>query len=44
MPYDPLFGRVGTVPFILAKRFGDEEVMQEYVERFVKVALSMFMH
>jgi hypothetical protein len=42
---DPLFGRVGTVPFlILAKRFGDEEVVQEYIERFAKVALSMFMH
>ena len=42
---DPLFGRVGTVPFlILAKRFGDVEVVQEYIERFAKVALSMFMH
>ena len=42
---DPLFGRVGTVPFlILAKRFGEEEVVQEYMERFAKVALSMFMH
>ena len=42
---DPLFGRVATVPFlILAKKFGEEDAMQEYMERFCKVALSMFMH
>jgi Ca2+-binding EF-hand superfamily protein len=42
---DPLFGRVATVPFlILAKKFTEDDAMQEYMERFAKVALSMFMH
>ena len=42
---DPLFGRVATVPFlILAKKYGEDDAMHEYMERFAKVALSMFMH
>ena len=42
---DPLFGRVATVPFlILSKKYGEDEAMHEYMERFAKVALSMFMH
>ena len=33
------------MPFlILGKKFGEDDAMHEYMERFVKVTLSMFMH
>ena len=42
---DPLFGRVASVPFLrVTNRFHAQEPLQEYIERFCKVALSMFMH
>ena len=42
---DPIFGRVAAIPLlIIVNRFNAEATMQEYVERFSKVALSMLMH
>ncbi len=42
---DPLFGRSAAAPLeILMRRFGDIPRMHDFVERFVKVALSSFMH
>jgi hypothetical protein len=42
---DPIFGRVASIPLlIIINRFNAEPTMQEYVERFSKVALSMLMH
>ena len=42
---DPVFGRVATMPFlIILNRFSNDVLVQEYVERFAKVALSMLMH
>ena len=33
------------MPFlILSKKYGEDDAMHEYMERFAKVALSMFMH
>merc|ERR1712199_33367 len=42
---DPIFGRVASMPLlIIVNRFHNEPTMQEYIERFSKVALSMLMH
>ena len=42
---DPLYGRAATVPLlVLLSRFHFDDVVVQYVNRFVQVALSMFMH
>ncbi len=42
---DPIYGRVASIPLlIIVNRFHNEPTMQEYMERFSKVALSMLMH
>jgi hypothetical protein len=42
---DPIYGRVASIPLLMiVNRFHNEPTMQEYVERFSKVALSMLMH
>ena len=42
---DPIYGRVATLPLLIVlNRFPNEPAVQEYVERYSKVALSMLMH
>ena len=42
---DPIYGRVATLPLlIIFNRFPTELAVQEYLERYSKVALSMLMH
>ena len=42
---DPIYGRVATLPLLIVlNRFPNEAAVQEYVERYSKVALSMLMH
>ena len=42
---DPLFGRLASLPLVIVcRRYHDHTALQEYIERFCKVALSMLLH
>ena len=42
---DPVFGRAASVPFlIVVNRLHAQRPLIEYIDRFSKVALSMFVH